>query len=87
MKVNPVCQVQVLRPVANSTVKIYYLVFDLSFIKRDSAYVCFSGTVLDEGQLFVYEHFTKPISTGYSSILDTVFGVSMAKPIEQVLSF
>jgi carboxylesterase type B len=52
------------------------------------AYSGLAGTVLDEGQLFVYELFTKPISSvGYSSILDVVFGVSTAKTIKEFYPF
>jgi carboxylesterase type B len=41
-----------------------------------------SGTVLDEGQLFVYELFTKPVSkAAYDAILLGVFGRSIFKQL------
>jgi hypothetical protein len=44
--------------------------------------------VLDEGQLFVYELFTKPISSaGYSTILDVVFGLSHARKVKEMYPF
>ena len=47
-----------------------------------------SGTVLDEGQLFVYELFTKPVrSTAYGGMLDVLFGVTKARQIEKKYPF
>ena len=41
-----------------------------------------SGSLLDEGQLFVYELFTKPLSSGeYKAIIEAVFGVRASRDI------
>lgn len=42
-----------------------------------------AGNMLDEGQLFVYELFTKPMSkTSYHATLDAVFGMHTSKKIK-----
>lgn len=47
-----------------------------------------SGSVLDEGQLFVHELFTKPLDeTAYNVIVKGVFGLSSAKKILKMYPF
>lgn len=47
-----------------------------------------SGTVLDEGQLFVYELFTKPVNkAAYEGILAGVFGRSLYKQISALYPY
>lgn len=47
-----------------------------------------SGTVLDEGQLFVYELFTKPVNkAAYEGILAGVFGRSLFKQISALYPY
>lgn len=46
------------------------------------------GSMYDEGQLFVYELFTKPLNkVGYHSALDAVFGLSTSKKVKEMYPF
>jgi carboxylesterase type B len=47
-----------------------------------------AGTVLDEGQLFVYELFTKKMTkTAYHTTVDAIFGLHKAKTIKKMYPF